>query len=84
MLLNRVIERLRIGIETQRARALLDITADDYEALDRGITKCSRWIAGHDQAAAENAPLPGPQELKSDIDALDEWVAAIRQRRRKA
>ena len=84
VLLNRVIERLRIGIETQRARALLDITADDYEALDRGITKCSRWMAGHDQAAAENAPLPGPQELKSDIDALDEWVAAIWQRRRKA
>ena len=48
------------------------------------MTKCSKWLTGHDQAAAARAPVPGPAELKADIDALDNWVSAIRKRRQKA
>jgi hypothetical protein len=47
------------------------------------MTKCSKWLPGHDQAAAARAPVPGPAELKADIEALDDWVAAIRNRRKK-
>jgi hypothetical protein len=45
------------------------------------MTKCSRWLPGHDQAAAARAPIPGPDELKIDIEALENWVFSIRKRR---
>jgi hypothetical protein len=45
------------------------------------MTKCSKWLPGHDQAAAARAAIPEPSVLKADIDALENWVAAIRKRR---
>ena len=35
------------------------------------MTKCSRWLPGHDQAAAARAPVPEPTELKDDIETLE-------------
>jgi hypothetical protein len=46
------------------------------------MTKCSRWLPGHDLSPAENAPFPEPDELKADIDALENWMQTISKRRR--
>lgn len=81
VLLNDVVERFRPSIETQRVRVLSDIQEGDCKAVDDGMTECSRWIIGHDHAAAEDAPVPEPAELKKQIDGLDTWVKSIRQRR---
>jgi hypothetical protein len=81
VLLNDVVERYRHGIQAQRVRDLHDITSDDCTALDDAMTECSRWIRGHDQAAADGTPLPGPANLRKSIDDLDDWVRAIRKRR---
>lgn len=59
-----------------------DITSDDCKAVEVGMTKCSTWLTGHDQAAAARAPVPKPEELKADIDTLAKWVKAIRDRRK--
>lgn len=40
------------------------------------MTKCSKWLPGHDQAAAR-APVPETAELKADIEALEDWIVAI-------
>jgi hypothetical protein len=45
------------------------------------MTKCSKWLPGHDQAAAARAEVPVPGSLKADIETLENWVAAIRKRR---
>ncbi len=45
------------------------------------MTKCSRWLRGHDEAPAARAPVPDPPELKTDIDMLADFLAAIRKRR---
>lgn len=82
VLLNDVVERYRHSIETQRVRKLPDITIDDYKALEAGMTECSRWMRGHDQAPADGTPFPTPAALKKSIDDLDGWVKAIRNRRR--
>lgn len=82
VLLGGVVERYRPSIQTLRARYLSDITEEDCKALDAGMTKCSRWLPGHDQAAAENAGVPDPAELKIDIDALETWVTTISKRRK--
>jgi energy-coupling factor transporter ATP-binding protein EcfA2 len=79
VLLEGIVERFRPGVQTQQIMKIADITADDCRVLDAAMTKCSQWL--HDQAAAARAPVPGPGDLKADIEALEGWVAAIRRRR---
>lgn len=81
-LLNGIVERYRNSVETHRAKHLGDICEEDCKRLDAGMSKCSRWLTGHDQAAAENAPFPEPSELEQDIKALEDWVEEIRKRRK--
>jgi recombinational DNA repair ATPase RecF len=82
VLLNGVVQRYRPSIETQRLAKIFDITEADYKAVEAGMTKSSAWLIGHDQAAAARAPVPGPAELKKDIEALETWVKGIRDRRK--
>src|SRR5439155_8897446 len=83
VLLNRVVERFRPGVETQRLKQLRDIQSSDLQAVDAGMTKCSRWEGGHDLALAANDPVPAPDELQKDIAALEDWVKAVEARRMK-
>ncbi len=81
VLLCKIVERYRPGVQTQQIAKLADVTEEDCRQVDAAMTKCSRWLRGHDQAAAARAPVPVPDELKADIDALDSWVKAINKRR---
>ena len=83
VLLSGTVERYRNSVQTQQAQQLADICEADCRALDAGMTKSSRWLPGHDQAPAENAPIPDPQEIDDDIKALEDWIGGIRKRRRK-
>jgi hypothetical protein len=82
VLLNDVIGRYRHSIETNRALKLHDISQVDCDALDDGMTKCSRWIRGHDTPPGDATPIPDPKEIAADIAKLDAWVASIRRRRK--
>jgi len=81
VLLGGVVERYRNSVQALRARYLSDITDKDCSTLKNAMDKCSRWMVGHDQSPAENAPMPGPDELESDINELDTWVNTINKRR---
>jgi hypothetical protein len=76
-----IVERFRPSVQTQQIAVVADITPEDCRVLDAAMTKCSRWLPGHDQAAAARAPVPEPGELKDDIEVLESWVTAIRKRR---
>jgi len=82
VLLGGVVERYRPGVQTQQVAQIADITAEDCKNVETAMTKCSKWLPGHDQAAAARADIPEPAELKADIEALENWVAAIRKRRK--
>lgn len=82
VLLNQVVLRFRPGIETQRLKKIGDITQADLDAVEDGMTKSSKWEGGHDQALAMNERPPKPSELQQDIDALENWVAAVEKRRK--
>jgi hypothetical protein len=84
VLLGGVVERYRPSIQTQQVAQIADITPVDCKTVETAMTKCSKWLPGHDQAAAARAPVPSPTELKADIDELDNWVTAIRKRRQKS
>jgi energy-coupling factor transporter ATP-binding protein EcfA2 len=81
VLLGGIVERFRPGVQTQHIGTIADISTEDCRILEAAMTKCSKWLPGHDQAAAARAPVPEPTELKADIEALEGWVAAIRKRR---
>ena len=82
VLLGGVVERFRPGVQTQQVSLVADVSAEDCKAVETAMTKCSRWLPGHDQAPAARAEIPGPAAIKADIDALDNWVDAIRKRRK--
>jgi energy-coupling factor transporter ATP-binding protein EcfA2 len=81
VLLGGIVERFRVSIQTQQIENIADITLDECRVLNAAMTKCSSWISGHDRAPAARAPIPSPDELKKDIENLDNWVKAIRTRR---
>jgi energy-coupling factor transporter ATP-binding protein EcfA2 len=83
VLLGGIVERFRPSVETQRLAPLSDITDEDCKAVKEGMTKSSAWLTGHDHAAAARAPVPAPDELKKDIEALETWVKGINVRRSK-
>lgn len=80
-LLGGIVERFRPSIQTQQIGKIADITAEDCRVVEAAMTKCSKWLTGHDQAAAARAPVPEPAELKADIEGLEKWAAEIRKRR---
>ncbi len=81
VLLGGIVERYRPGVQTQQIRNMSDITEEDCQELESAMTKCSKWLPGHDQAAAAKADIPEPATLKSDIELLEGWVSRIRKRR---
>jgi ABC-type Mn2+/Zn2+ transport system ATPase subunit len=81
VMLNDVVERYRPSIETQRARKLHDITEQDCKDVETGMRECSRWMRGHDEAAADGTPVPSPVELAKRLEEFDTWVKRFKQRR---
>ena len=82
VLLGGVVERYRPSVQTQQVSLISDITEEDCKAVATAMTKCSKWLLGHDQAAAAPAGIPEPASLRADIDALEDWLTAIRNRRK--
>lgn len=80
-LLGGIVERFRPSVQTQHIGTIADICQEDCATLDAAMSKCSKWLPGHDQAAAARAPVPESAELKADIEELESWVTTIRQRR---
>ncbi len=76
------IQRLRLSVETKKLK-VVDIQPGDYDRIEKGMGKASAELIGHDQPAAMNTPAPQPEELKTDILDLEEWVKGVRQRREK-
>jgi AAA domain, putative AbiEii toxin, Type IV TA system len=82
ILLGGIVERFRHNVETKQIGWLSDITPEDCQTVELAMTKSSRWLPGHDQAAAARAPVPEAAELKSNIEELEEWVSRVRDRRK--
>ena len=81
VLLGSVVERYRPGVQTQQIGRIADITAEDCRTVETAMSNCSKWLPGHDQAAAARADIPDPGTLKADIETLESWVNGIRKRR---
>lgn len=74
-LLNDAVRRFRNSVETNRLKkALTRIQPGDWPAIERGMTRASTAIRGHDGAAGLNPPMPTPDAAKEDLDEFEAWV----------
>lgn len=72
VLLNQAVERFSPEIHTLRLRNLANIGEEQITQLEEGMTKCSRWLRGHDDPAPVSDPVPDPDEIEADIEAWDQ------------
>lgn len=77
VLLRRVVLRFRKGVETQRLSEVI-VDDNDFLQVTAGMGKCSNYA--HDKAMAGDVAVPEPDELLSDIQALDAWRLQIETR----
>ena len=77
VLLREVILRFRKGVETQRLAGVV-VEDDDYAQVHAGMTKCSNYA--HDKALQGGIAVPEPDELLTDIMALETWRDGIEKR----
>ena len=73
-----VIRRLSNKVKTPGLVKLTTITVPDCEAMRDGFGRCSEFL--HSAPAALNRPLPRPEALTAEIDALAAWADSLRQR----
>ena len=83
VLLGDVIQRYRPGVETQRLKKI-SFDASDYPIIEREMSKCSKWLTGHDSAAALGSPFPDPKGIDQDIDTLETFVKTLRDRSKQS
>lgn len=82
VLLNETIQRFAREIQTTRLREVI-VTDEDYRILNQNMKKTSTYMLGHDDSPELNEPPPQPEELKEDIETLENWVNSIRGRQRQ-
>ena len=81
VLLCGAVQRFRESVQTLRFENLTDIQQADLDAINAGMSKCSRFMRGHSDPDARPDPVPEPNEILSDIDALQGWAKKMKPRR---
>lgn len=79
--LNGTVQRFGREIQTKRLLKIVDLTIEDYNIVDKNMSKCSTYFLGHDSAGALIEQMPNSEEFLSDIKTLDDFTKAIRTRR---
>jgi len=80
LLFNRVVERFDPEVNTLSLKEV-SVDDDDYLIIDRAMSKCSEIL--HDTSPAVNKPAPTPEELRRDIQSLNNFVQMIKRRRQE-
>ena len=77
VLLQSTVVRFRKSIKTQQL-AYVTVEDHDHKVVDGNMSKCSNFA--HDQALLGGVEVPNPEELLSDINALEEWRKVVVER----
>jgi len=79
VLLQGAVTRFVEGVSTQKLKYVV-VEDSDYDAINIGMTKSSKY-SGHDPAAAAQLATPHPDDLKVDIEKLENWRSAVEARK---
>ncbi|MHC4475012.1 MAG: AAA family ATPase [Planctomycetota bacterium] len=89
ILFHNTVKRYREGVQTQDLR-YVSVTDEDYKKVYWGMSKCSKWMLGHDKARALDVNRPPPGQIQTDIEELRNFQKDLKssqehvQTRRKA
>lgn len=82
ILFNEVIKRFEPGVRTKSLRGAHYTPEEDYNAIDKGMTECSKFT-GHDWADETPLYLPSMEKIESDFEDLSRFYDRVSQRRGK-
>lgn len=83
LLFNQVVARYQKEVMTQRLLGAV-IDKDGIAAVFQGMTRCSARTDAHDHAAAAALPTPSPDDLKTHLKELKEFVTVQTAKRKAA
>ena len=68
--------------EVQTLRlSYVTVTDEDYRTIHLGMSKCSKWMFGHDKSHAVDVNRPAPEEIQQDIASLEGFTKSVHGRR---
>ena len=81
-LLNDTVRRHDIDVRTQQL-VWVEIRDEDCKTIDEGMSKCSRWMTGHDKSQTLSVNRPAPNEIRDDIRILRAFRDEINHRHKE-
>ena len=79
LIYSQTLTRFIEGVSTQKLKYVI-VEDSDYDTINIGMTKSSKY-SGHDPAAAAQLATPHPDDLKADIEKLENWRSAVEARK---
>jgi hypothetical protein len=79
VLLCSVVERFTSGVKTQSLRDL-SVEDADYQVIYAAMSRVSEY-SGHDMAAGRQLPAPGQEDMRRDLENLDQFRMQIHRRK---
>lgn len=76
VVLNDTIKRFDSDVKTRQLRGI-NITGEIYRKIDLNMSKCSKWMFGHDKSKPLNVDRPSPNEIEEDIKKIKEFSKSI-------
>lgn len=76
-----VIKRLANKVDTKGLSKLTAITVDDCKVMREAYGRCSNLL--HSSSEALNKPLPPPEKVQTEINALRDWITDLKGRQAK-
>ncbi|MEN6547636.1 MAG: AAA family ATPase [Armatimonadia bacterium] len=81
LMLNSVVERFSNAIHTERVEKVVDLLPEDWQILNEGMSRTSRYLPGHDNPRPVGEPMPSPNEFEVDLARLSEYRKTLNSRR---
>ncbi|PVM93642.1 AAA family ATPase [Caulobacter endophyticus] len=78
LLLGKVVERYSSDVRTQSLRSIT-VTSEDHKTVFFAMKRVSEF-SGHDQAVGKQVATPTPDDMKKDLDAINEYRVMIASR----
>lgn len=79
VLFHKVISRFGYEVKTLSLKGVV-VTDEDFKTIYWGMSKCSRWMIGHDDSAPLDSSRPKTEEIEKDIEAFFSYYKLCKKR----
>lgn len=76
VLFNEVVTRFGQGIQTQRLNGVI-VDDSDFSKIHLEMSKCSKYLIGHDKNLSLSEQRPDISEIRKDIETLSQFIKDI-------